>query len=107
MKKKDTWTIIDEMAQINPEALTADGYDDCIIGIGERCGQSDIFVYDSDKIINKLVKRDGMDYEEALEFYSYNIAGAWMGEGTPIFVRMKTKDFVRPRTLMEIFDDEV
>jgi hypothetical protein len=68
------------------EALTADGLDDCIIGIGERCSQSPICVYDRDKVIEKLTNRDGMTVEEAEEFFEYNIVGAWVGEGTPMFL---------------------
>jgi hypothetical protein len=28
----------------------------------------------------------GMSEEEAEEFYEFNTIGAWMGDGTPIFV---------------------
>jgi hypothetical protein len=27
-----------------------------------------------------------MTYEEAIEYYDYNIVGAWMGELTPVFI---------------------
>ena len=67
-------------------ALTADGFDDCIIGIALRCGQPDLVVYDSAKIVDKLVLRDGMTYEDAVEFFEYNILGAWVGEGTPLYM---------------------
>ena len=66
--------------------LTADGLDKAIIGIGERCGDENIVAYDCEKIIKILMKRDGMTEEEALEFLSFNITGAYMGEGTPIFI---------------------
>jgi hypothetical protein len=34
--------------------------------------------------------RDGMDEEEAWEYYQFNIAGSWVGESTPLFLeRMK------------------
>ena len=42
-------------------------------------------VYSVCKIIRELVK-DGMDEEEALEFYDFNIVGAYMGEFTPIYI---------------------
>ena len=29
--------------------------------------------------------RDGMSYEDAIEFFEYNTIGSWMGEGTPLF----------------------
>ena len=68
--------------------LTADGLDDAIIGVGARCGQPDIVAYEVEKVIEILVTRDEMTYEEALEFYEFNIAGAWVGEQTPLWVRV-------------------
>ena len=68
-----------------------DGYDDCIIGVGTRCGMTDVFIYDKHKMITKLVKRDDMTYDEALEFIDFNIAGAFIGEDTPILVDRMTR----------------
>ena len=68
-----------------------DGYDDCIIGVGTRCGMTDVFIYDKHKMITKLVRRDDMTYDEALEFINFNIAGAFMGEDTPILVDRMTR----------------
>ena len=62
------------------------GFDDAILGLGRRCGQPDILVYDVDKCIEILMKKDNMTQEEAVDFFEYNIVGAWMGEGTPIFL---------------------
>jgi hypothetical protein len=31
--------------------------------------------------------RDGMHEEEAEEYFEFNVAGAWVGHGTPVFVR--------------------
>jgi hypothetical protein len=75
-----------EYAENNQLQLTtADGFDDCTIGVGERCGHPDIMAYDSKKIIRKLIKQ-GMDKEEALEYFDFNILGACMGDTTPIFI---------------------
>tara|TARA_R100000664_G_C2630588_1_gene60343 strand:- start:205 stop:456 length:252 start_codon:yes stop_codon:yes gene_type:complete len=68
-----------------------DGYDDCIIGVGTRCGMTDVFIYDKHKMITKLVRRDDMTYDEALEFIDFNIAGAFIGEDTPILVDRMTQ----------------
>ena len=68
-----------------------DGYDDCIIGVGTRCGMTDVFIYDKHKMITKLVRRDDMTYDEALEFIDFNIAGAFIGENTPILVDRMTR----------------
>ena len=74
------------------EMLTADGFDDAIIGVSERFGRSPIIAYDKDKCIQILMDRDGMDYEEAMEFFDFNVIGAWVGEGTPEFITVKDSD---------------
>jgi hypothetical protein len=83
--------------ELNPEALFFDGYDDAIIGITERISQPPLINYSKEKIIEILVKDmepdeddlDGRDiedvkYEMALDFYYFNVAGAYMGENTPL-----------------------
>lgn len=66
--------------------LFADGYDAAIIGVCWRETRP-LIVYDLDRIVAILVKRDGMSQEDALEFCEFNIADAWLGEGTPLFVK--------------------
>ncbi len=68
------------------ELLFADGFDDAILGTGERCGQPLIVVYDVGKCIDILVEQQGMDREEAIEFFEFNTLGAWVGERTPLFL---------------------
>ena len=65
--------------------LFADGFDDAIIGTANAFGERSVVAYDVEKILEKL-KKDGMTYEEAREYYNFNIAGAYVGETTPIFV---------------------
>ena len=43
-------------------------------------------VYSEEKILDVLVKRDKMAYEDALDFFEFNIRGAYMGERTPIYI---------------------
>jgi len=73
----------------NPAALTADGYDDAIIGIGSRCGQPDLIVYDVEKVIEILMQ--DMSEEEAREYFDFNIGGSWVGDGTPIWLHRRTE----------------
>jgi hypothetical protein len=74
------------VAQRNPMALLADGLEDAFIGIAERCGQQALPVYDAWKCVEILIARDKMDPDEAMEFFQFNTLGAWMGEGTPLFL---------------------
>jgi len=73
----------EHIADINSEALFADGFDDAIIGydaVGFRV------VYDYDKCSDILMKRDGMTKHEAHEFMEFNVVGAFVGDFTPLFI---------------------
>lgn len=76
----------EDISEINPEALLCDGFDDAIIGMAERINLNSVVAYSVEKMLDIMVNRDGMTYEEALEYYDYNIQGAWMGDNTPIFI---------------------
>ena len=77
------------IAEHNEDALMADGYEDAIIGIAERCGQPTLVVYDAWKCVEILIKRDGMDPDEAMEFFQFNTLGAWAGENSPLYLWRK------------------
>lgn len=68
-----------ELIERDEDFLVLDGLDDAIIGILERCGEEGVVLYDRAKILKKLMERDGMTFEEALEWYGYNIVSAYMG----------------------------
>jgi len=74
--------------------LKADGFDEALIGIGRRCSQEDVLVYDFDKAVKILVDRDKMAVDEAMEFLEYNTLGAWVGEETTLFVFSMTMEEV-------------
>eukprot|EP01050_Picozoa_sp_SAG11_P002842 SAG11_NODE_148_length_14747_cov_217.933517_19_plen_83_part_00 len=54
--------------------LVADGFEDAFMGI-------DI-----------LIMRDGMDREEAEEYFEYNVQGAYVGENTPVFLELNVEN---------------
>ena len=66
--------------------LKADDFDEAIIGVGRRCGQPNIVVYDAEKCREILRKKMQGDPTDADEHFEFNVVGAWMGEDTPIFV---------------------
>lgn len=68
------------------ELICADGFDDAIVGIGQQFN-THFVVYDYDQVIQTLIDRDGMDEEGAIEYFEFNVVGAWVGEATPCFVR--------------------
>ena len=68
--------------------MVADGFRDALIGYARRPGdEDDIAIYSYDKCVQILMDRDGMEYSEAVEFMDFNVEGAWMGDGTPMFMR--------------------
>jgi len=77
--------IRDELAEIDPDLLLMDGFDDCIIGICEAFGSVPVVAYDYDKVLANL-QASGMTYEEAVEYHEFNQAGAYVGERTPVFI---------------------
>ena len=70
--------------------LKWDGFDSAVIGVGERNNTDSMIVYDYNKMVNVLMTRDGMTYEEAEEYIDFNIVGAWIGDTTPIIVNKKS-----------------
>jgi hypothetical protein len=67
---------IDEVAYYNSEA---------IIGMAERINFGPVVAYDASKII-KILTEGGMTQDEALEYYNFNVSGAWLGEYSPVFI---------------------
>lgn len=60
-------------------------YDSCILGVADGCGRGPVVVYDTDKVIASLVE-DGLSEEDALDYFGFNIIGAYVGERTPMFL---------------------
>lgn len=78
--------IREALAEENPEALLADGFEAALIGIAYRCGQKPLAVYSMQRAIRVLVERDGLSESDAEEYLEFNVLGAWNGENTPIFL---------------------
>jgi hypothetical protein len=83
--------ILNLLADINPEAKLADGFEDALVGYTTGSPRPVLAVYDRARCIEILVHRDGMSLEEAEDFFSYNTEAAYVGEHTPLFV-----EFPRP-----------
>jgi hypothetical protein len=81
-RKKRIEELKQAIKNANPDAMLADGHDDALAGYDTQ-GRAIYFI---DAIIGTLMERDGMTYEEAYEFFDFNIAGAFVGEYTPIYM---------------------
>jgi hypothetical protein len=78
---------IKTLAELNGDALLADGLEPALVGYTVNDHHPNVAVYDYDKCVQTLVDRDGMTHEEADEFLSFNTLGAYVGENGPLFVR--------------------
>ena len=66
-----------------PESLTADGFDEAIIGFDASRGN---VIYDYNKCLKILMESHNMDYTDAHEYMEYNVVSAYVGDLTPYFM---------------------
>jgi hypothetical protein len=69
--------------------LLAEGFEEAFLGPGYRASSEDIAIYNYDACAFILVSRDGMSLEEAYEYLDFNVVGSYVGELTPIFLRIQ------------------
>ena len=81
MNRKD---IIDLYGGDEPEMLFADGYDSAIEGVVWD-GKRTRVVYRTESILEILMDQ-GMTYDEASEYFDFNVAGSHMGVYTPLYL---------------------
>ena len=72
----------------------ADGFDEAIIGMCERFGNP-VVAYDRARCIEILAQKFDQEedpdvdvYEEAEDYFSYNVSGSYVGENTPVFITL-------------------
>lgn len=71
---------------MDDELLEISGAEAAILGTVWRCGQAPFVVYDYEKLVDFFVQ-EGMTHDDAEEWISYNIEGAWVGPNTPGVLR--------------------
>ena len=64
------------------EILTADGFDEAVIGFEERTMR---LIYSVSKCLKILMVEQEMNLDDSIEFFDFNVKGAYMGEKTPIW----------------------
>jgi len=86
---------------LSAQLLKIDGFDGAIIGacmtwhgnmLVERV------IYSGEKILKELMTRDKMSQEEAEEFITFNMVGAYVGEATPIVMWNATAEDINEYT---------
>jgi len=80
--------LVDELGE-ELDLLTADGFDEALVGIVEgwhpNGNRFTLTLYDRGRCIDTLMERDGMEWDDAQDFFEFNVAGSYVGEGTPCF----------------------
>jgi hypothetical protein len=66
--------------------LSEEYYDKCIVGVVEMFGRPPVVCYDKQLLLDTMVEQGMESWEEALEYFNFNVVGAWMGEYTPVFL---------------------
>ena len=62
-----------------------DEFDAAFVGFGWQFNVGPVAIYNQDLVMD-ILKARGMDEEGALEYFNFNIIGAYVGERTPIFL---------------------
>jgi hypothetical protein len=70
--------------------LFMDGFDGAILGVSDNFMEPRV-VYSRKKCIEILCEE--MDFMEAVEYFDFNVAGAYVGEQTPIIVNDDFDDY--------------
>ena len=65
--------------------ITADGFELAFLGCGYTFGGSHA-IYDYGTCIEILMQRDEMSYDDAEEYFEYNVTGAFLGDRMPVFL---------------------
>jgi hypothetical protein len=68
-------------------AIVFDGLDAAIVGLGRIQTGDPLVVYSRTGILEAL-EAQGMDEEDALEWFLYNVQGLYAGSGTPIIMEL-------------------
>ena len=89
------------LAEVDEELLCADGLDDAILGVCERAGSSNVVAYDAVKCVDILMDSNGWDWDEASEYFDFNVVGAYMGDRTPVFITYVTPEASGLTALLE------
>ena len=71
---------------MDEDLMKFDGLDDAILGVACRAGGDQFFVYSRPVCIKLLMAQNDWDFEEAEEYFQFNVECAWIGDSTPAFM---------------------
>lgn len=87
MPGKERKAILDQyLADHDMTAVVADGWEDAIVGLVDLHLGEPRVVYDLNAMVDTLMTRDGMTYQDAQEYLSYNVLGAFVMDPMPLYL---------------------
>jgi hypothetical protein len=66
------------------EILIANGFEEAFMGVAVQF-DNHIPIFSKSKCLDILISQ-GMSYDEAVEFFDFNVQNAWHGSNTPAFI---------------------
>lgn len=82
--QKNIREILQQVMTRDEELILADGLEEAFIGVARKFGKP-FAVYSKAKTLEVMMSH-GMSEEEALEFFTFNVEGAFVGDQTPAFM---------------------
>lgn len=78
--------MLKKIIENHPEVtfLKADGFDAAVIGISEDFNSPVRLIYSVKKCLDIIVK-EGMSSDDAIEHFTFNVSGGFVGEKTPVW----------------------
>lgn len=74
---------IEDLLDDEEEIVLCDDFEEAFMGIARQFNKP-FAIYDREKCLEILEK--DMPYEIAMEYFTYNVEGAYMGDHTPAFL---------------------
>jgi len=81
LQELDIWA---DVNYPNEEILIMNGFEEAFLGVAVQFDKH-IPIFCKNKCISILMDQD-MSYEDAVEFFDFNVQNAWHGENTPAFL---------------------
>ena len=66
--------------------ITLEGYEDAFIGFTEKNLKTFIAIYDRNKCIDIVMKKQKLNHEKAIEWFEKNVDEELMGDDTPLIL---------------------
>lgn len=79
-------TVLEQIQNINPEAIKFDGLDDAVIGFGNHCGKDAVLIYSYRGIVTELIRQMNCNRDDADDWFNCNIENVYLGPHMPIIL---------------------